>query len=272
MSTTPALFANLLDDAAMFPPGNATASDAITAHLRYRRSGTMSALVGPLLVPTGSWAEFLTAYAKAGSPPLAVTVIGTATMPDDVPPGLDVVGFELAVDAPPLPDDTGTASVAYEVTYAADRQQLLAAVAERLATGRPVIAKYRTGGTGADAFPSDRALGDVLNEAAQVDAPLKFTAGLHNAVRRTDPATGFEHHGFLNLMVATSRARSGAGHAAVLAALRERDPTAVTAEVESWTATEVSEVRSGFVSFGCCGVDEPVADLVKLGLFDGGAS
>ncbi len=253
----------------MFPPGNATATDAIIAHLGYRRSGLLSSLVGPLLIPARSWADFLTAYSQAGSPPLAVTLIGTATMPDDVPGGMDVVGFELPVDGPPLPYAAGSTLVAYEVTNATDRQQLLAAIAEQRATGRPVIAKYRTGGTTADAFPSDTALADIIVEAAQVGAPLKFTAGLHSAVRFPDPATGFQHHGFLNLMAATLQARSGAGCAAVLAALRERDSAAVAAEVESWTATEVRDVRRGFVSFGCCGVDEPVADLLALGLLDG---
>jgi hypothetical protein len=54
----------------------------------------------------------------------------------------------------------------------------------------------------------------------------------------------------------------------VEAALGVRDAMKVTAEVGSWTAAEISDVRAAFVSFGCCGVAEPVADLVKLGLLD----
>ena len=36
--------------------------------------------------------------------------------------------------------------------------------------------------------------------------PFKCTAGLHHAVRYTDPTTGFRHHGVLNILVATARA------------------------------------------------------------------
>jgi hypothetical protein len=267
VSTTPALFAGLLDDAAMFPPGDATPGDALRAHLGYR-AGALSGLIGPLLVPAARFGEFCEAFADAGSPALAVSLIGTAELPGAVPPAMELVGFELPVGAPPLPDPGGTYRVACEVTTSSDRLQVLAAVAEGRARGRQVIAKYRTGGTSADAFPSERALGEVLVEAAAVGVPLKFTAGLHSAVRFTDPATGFDHHGFLNLMTAVSAAISGAEAAAVESALASRDADAIAAEVSAWTSGEVADVRAAFVSFGCCGVEEPVADLVKLGLLD----
>jgi hypothetical protein len=267
VSTTPALFAGLLDDAAMFPPGNATPSDALRAHLGYR-TGALSGLVGPLLVPAARFGEFCEAFARAGSPAVAVSLVGTAEAPGEVPPAVDLVGFEVPVDAPPLPDPGGAYRLACEVTSSSDRLQVLAAVVEGRARGRQVVAKYRTGGTSADSFPSERALAEVLLEAAEVRAPLKFTAGLHSAVRFTDPATGFDHHGFLNLMTAVWAATSGAGVAAVESALASRDADEVTAQVNAWTAAEVSAVRAAFVSFGCCGVEEPVADLAKLGLLD----
>jgi hypothetical protein len=267
VSTTPALFAGLLDDAAMFPPGNASPGDALRAHLSYR-SSALSGLVGPLLVPAARFGEFCEAFGDAGSPAVAVALIGTAEVPGEVPPAMELVGFELPVEAAPLPDPGGAYRVACEVTSSSERLQVLAAVAEGRARGRHVIAKYRTGGTSADAFPSERALGEVLVAAAAVGVPLKFTAGLHSAIRFTDPVTGFDHHGFLNLMTAVSAAISGAEAGVVESALASRDADAVTAEINSWAAGEIADVRAAFVSFGCCAVEEPVADLVKLGLLD----
>src|SRR5687767_4072592 len=48
--STPLLLAQLLDDAAVFPPGSATLPDALDSHREYR-STWYSDLVGPLLVP-----------------------------------------------------------------------------------------------------------------------------------------------------------------------------------------------------------------------------
>lgn len=251
----------------MFPPGNATPGNALDAHLRYRRGG-LSGLLGPLLVSSDRFDELSDAHAAAGSPALAVSLVGTAEVPQNVPPAVEIVGFELPVSAPPLPDPGPSYQVACEITSATDRPQLLASVAEQRARGRRVIAKYRTGGSSAGAFPDVAVLAEVLVQAAAVRAPLKFTAGLHSAVRFTDRVTGFDHHGFLNLMTAVMHAGSGADSDVVRAALATRDPAAVTAEISSWTAAEVADARAAFVSFGCCGVDEPVADLVKLGLLD----
>lgn len=265
VSTSPALFAGLLDDAAMFPPGNASPQAAVAGHLRYRNAWYAD-LVGPLLVADGRWAEVARAHAEADSPVLEVAVIGTATPPEPVPAGLRIAGFELSVAELPLPDPGPTFQLACELTAATDRGKLLTAIAERRTEGQRVIAKYRTGGTSAAAFPSEREVADVITEAARVDVPLKFTAGLHSAVRFTDAETGFEHHGFLNLLVAVALARRGADRSAVLGAVAERRADAVAAEVGSWSPAEVGNARAGFRSFGCCGVEDPVADLVALGL------
>ena len=79
---------------------------------------------------------------------------------------------------------------------------------ERLgAAGRG--AKLRTGGLRAELFPSAGELAAFLTACAELQVPFKCTAGLHHAVHHTDPTTGFVHHGFLNLVVATARAIRG---------------------------------------------------------------
>ncbi len=253
----------------MFPPGNAAPADAIAAHLRYR-SAWFAALVGPLLVHHHArWDEFVQAHAEAGSPVLQVGIIGAATPPAHVPAGMRITGFELPVSELPLPDPGRAFQLACEVTTAADRAKILTGISERRRDGQRVIAKFRTGGTSADAFPSEHDVAAVIVDAARVAVPLKFTAGLHHAVRFTDASTGLEQHGFLNLLIAVARSCQGADPTSVLAAVAERDTETVASEVRSWSPPDAGRVREAFVSFGCCGLEEPVSDLVRLGLLDG---
>jgi hypothetical protein len=49
----PALFDGLVDDAAVFPPGNAPLDRALIGHRRHREAW-YAGLVGPLVVPASS--------------------------------------------------------------------------------------------------------------------------------------------------------------------------------------------------------------------------
>ncbi len=268
VSTPPrALFAGLLDDAAMFPPGNAAADVALVEHLRYRGSW-FTDLVGPLLVPARAFDTFLEAHDAAGAPEVAVVLIGTTTMPTRVAPGVTVAGFETAVGDVPLPQVPPGTTLAAEISAGAAGGRVLAAVSEQAHDGSAVTAKFRTGGTTADAFPAEEVLGGVISLAVAAEAPIKLTAGLHHAIRFTDGATGFEHHGFLNVIVAVSRALAGGDRSRVSAALTVRDSEALVSEVRDLTADDIAGVRSRFVSFGCCGVEDPINDLVALELVE----
>ena len=266
MSTSPQdAFVGLFDDAAMFPPGNACADVALAEHLRYRESW-FATLVGPLLVPAGSWEAFELAHQAAGRPSVAVVLIGTAQLPPAVPADVTVMGFELPVSDVPVPATPDGRSLAAEISMGAAGGRVLAAVAEDVAAGRRIVAKFRTGGTVADAFPSADVLAGVITLAVAAAAPLKLTAGLHHAVRFTDPATGFEHHGFVNVFLAFAEALAGGRAAAVVDVLEERDPATVAAAFRRLSDDQVIGVRRRFVSFGCCGVEDPVGDLVSLEL------
>ena len=91
---------------------------------------------------------------------------------------------------------------------------------------------------------------------------FKATAGLHHAVRNTDPGTGFEQHGFLNLLVATDEALAGADVAQVHARLAARDGTRLAERVAALSAA----ARESFRSFGTCSIADPVTELAELGL------
>jgi hypothetical protein len=124
--------------------------------------------------------------------------------------------------------------------------------------------KYRTGGVDADLFPTVDDLASWIDAALDRETPFKCTAGLHHAVRHTDPETGFTHHGFLNVLAATRTALDGGD---VRAVLDEQDGAALVAalpDVDTLTRT-----RRWFTSFGSCSVREPLDDLIALGLVPG---
>ncbi len=103
----------------------------------------------------------------------------------------------------------------------------------------------------------------VINDGG---ASFKATAGLHNAVRHTDEDTGFTHHGFLNLLLATARLLAGAEPEDVRAALLSTDGKALAEEAQNLTEHEALSVRGVFASYGSCSLTDPVNDLEELGL------
>jgi hypothetical protein len=256
------LFDRLLDDAAMFPPGNADPATAISEHLGYR-AGDLDRYVGPLLVHVDRWREFATAHAAAASPDLDVVMIGASSVPGPVP-GVHVTGFELRVHALPLPEVPVGTSVACEIDPDSGHEVLK----EIASAEGGYVGKLRTGGTTAAAFPSEATVAGVVVDAVRLGAPMKFTAGLHHAVRFRDDDSGFEHHGFVNLLVAVHSALRGHGPREVAAVLARRDGSDLADEVWSWSDEDVAGVRRAFVSFGCCGVEDPITDLVALGLVE----
>src|SRR4051812_35114820 len=97
------LFAALIDDAAMFPPGNATAQDAVRAHRQYLRSW-FAPLVGPLVVRDADLDRVgRSARESAGHATVPVSVIvtggvtGLAELAGRDSAGLDVVAVEIAL-------------------------------------------------------------------------------------------------------------------------------------------------------------------------------
>ena len=276
MSTPlPALFAGLVDDAAVFPPGSTPLPEAVREHGRHR-SAWYAPLVGPLLVPAselGALAELVgpdatlavgivadtgIAGLRAVPPPARVEIrqveAAVAKRGEDPQPGLAAL---LAV-LREWPESTGYAEI--PLTFG-----LLAALdtlADARAGGLDVAAKFRTGGLAAELFPTPIELAAVICACRDRLLPFKLTAGLHHAIRHIDPETGFAHHGFLNILVATVAAVGGAEVADVGASLAGTDPLPLIEVARRY----LDHDRPLWIGFGSCSVDEPVADLTQLGL------
>ncbi len=265
----PAPFQHLVDDAAIFPPGLAPLPDAVRAH-RAHPQEPYADLVGPLVVDTARLDD-LAGLDTAGVA-VSVVVPGPAEVAG-IPArataaGVTLAGLEVKLGGTSAPADQvrEIAAAAHVTTYvevprptAAAWPAVLDAVA---ATGLRL--KFRTGGTEADAFPTEDEVATWIEAAVVRDIAFKCTAGLHNAVRHTGATTGFEHHGYLNILLATARAGSGAGHEQIAATLAERDPAALAAAVRATPG--VAAARGAFTSYGSCSVAEPYDDLVALDL------
>ncbi|MEU4624017.1 hypothetical protein AB0G04_29085 [Actinoplanes sp. NPDC023801] len=251
------LFAGLFDDAAIFPPGNVPMPAAVSAH-RERQSSALAPLAGPFVCSLARFGEL--AEAAAGGPPLRVSLVlpGPVAGPPDALPA--AAGLEIAgVEGPSLTAD-GTLPTYTEIPC---REVTATRVAALRDAGLRL--KIRTGGVRADAFPSEAELAGALWAAVRGGLAFKLTAGLHDPIRHRDPVTGFEHHGFLNVLLATARALQGYE---IERALADQDGRRVAAAVAGIDEVLVKAVRHHFISFGTCSIDEPVAGLRKYRLLE----
>jgi hypothetical protein len=286
MAAASALFEGLLDDAAMFPPGNAAVDDAVGAHQDYRRSW-FAAMIGPLVVSDQKFAEagralrrFAIRHGENIPEPLAVTVVNSSgaggllsLIGRDVE-GVHVVAVESALRD--LDDLAGNAdrlvsaatelddavSVFVEIPYAPGWEKAVSVVEAAGCYG-----KLRTGGLEPVETPSADQLATQLSVLVEADLPFKATAGLHHAVALQGGEPGRpQQHGFLNLLVAVEALVDGASEGEAARLLAETDRRSVVEHVLAWSDTQASRIRRRFRSFGCCGVLDPVNDLVALGL------
>jgi hypothetical protein len=280
------LFDGWIDDAAMFPPGNASVDEAVGAHLRYRRSWFAS-LIGPLLVSDLKLAEVgrtLRQVRMSGGPegtlPLAVSVVNTSGAGGLLSlVGREIEGVQLAAvetalrDLDDLAGNAGrvvsaagqlddAVRVFVEIPYAPGWEKAVAVVE---AAG--FYGKLRTGGLEpVDTPPSDQ-LARQLSVLIEADLPFKATAGLHHAVALSGSDPGRpRQHGFLNLLIAVEALVEGGSASEAADLLGESGRQTVLARVAAWNDTQASRIRRRFRGFGCCGVLDPINDLAALGL------
>lgn len=138
-----------------------------------------------------------------------------------------------------------------------------------------VGAKIRCGGPSADAIPSPSQVARFVHACRTRGVPFKATAGLHHPFRHVDPATGLVQHGFLNVVGAAVLAHAHGVDEGTLEDLIADDRPesfALTALGFRWLdfsadAAQIELARNElFISYGSCSFDEPVDDLVAMGV------
>jgi hypothetical protein len=275
------LFRELFDDASLFPPAALAMVDAVRGHLRHQ-AAWYRATSGPFVCADTRIPELSMALTAVGVAELDLALVlpgGAARLEPAVDgvfadPRLRLRAIELPITA-----SADTSASVSEVTAALDRtplsgaaafieipaRQLTPEVARAVADHR-YLAKVRTGGTTAEAFPDEPTLATCLATLVAERLPFKCTAGLHHAVRHSAADTGFEHHGFLNVLLAVAAALTSEPIEKVTAELADPAASRVAAKVSELDTDTVVTVRELFTSFGTCSTDEPIADLVTLGL------
>ncbi|PKH43794.1 hypothetical protein SAMN05192575_104285 [Nocardioides alpinus] len=267
----PDLWRGLVDDAAIFPPGDVPVHDA-TAAYSARRAEPYAALVGsfvlrdtdlPLVrgfgaplsvVVTGGAGQLAGPLGAAARLGLEVAGVEIAVRDHDDPVGnvrrIDAAARAADVDAPVFIEIPGPVTAAW-----------LAAADEVAARGHRL--KLRLGHVDHDLIPDAPTVAAWIDASLDRETPFKATAGLHRAVRHE--AEGGGAHGFLNVLVATQVLWDGGSVADATDALEQRDGA-------SLAATDLPSARRWFTSFGSCSVTEPLDDLTALGLLSAGGA
>ncbi|WP_307831921.1 hypothetical protein [Prauserella cavernicola] len=272
----PPLFARLVDDSALFPPGDATMPEALKGHFE-TRAGEHAGVLGVFLCQASRLPELITELIKIKpKEPLPLSLIIDTGL-GGVPKAISIVEsrnelLDLKMVEMPAPSDVD--EVWLERVSEFVPEDVVRVVEPRRGVGwldgvRNVIEhgsspKIRCGGLSKENFPSVDEVADFLSVVSNFSgAAFKATNSLHRAVHHVDESNGFEHHGFLNLLVASARCLSGGD---VREALTSTDGEALAAEAHGLSDEAAKAVRALFASYASATFDEPVADLKGLGL------
>ncbi|HEY2221069.1 hypothetical protein [Actinomycetospora sp.] len=313
----PPLLARILDDAALVSPGpRPEMSDVLEAHLD-ARDGDRGGLLGSLVVPVSRLQEFVAELVKRrpavpvpitlsvdtglGGVPKALSLttsraalLTTAVVEMPAPHDVDSVWLERVTEF--VPDDV-VAVVEPRRPDADGSDDWIAGV--RRVVGHGCRPKLRCGGDRAGVFPGVTDVSRFLALVAASGRSFTASIGLQGAARHVDPDTGFDHHGWLNLMVAVSRALGSVPEAtaggphdggattgddeggtpgiavvdpspelveAVRDALDATDADALAAEVSGVDEPTATRVRAHLSSFGSTAPADQGAEMARLGL------
>jgi hypothetical protein len=255
-----ALFGRLIDHAALFPPASMDMPDAIEADRRARAS-EHAWMLDRFIVPASKLHEL-----PPDSPRLSVVLDGgegdLETVHDAVLAGREVELVEARIDPAWIPDTQALVNeklpgvrTFWELSPGRGLHGAVAAVREARAG-----AKIRCGGA---TLPSVTEVAAFIAACRDAGVPFKATAGLHHPIRSGD------RHGFLNLLAAAVFPDGD-----LEAIVAEEDPEAFALDDGGFSvhgrraaAAAIAQARSDrFVAYGSCSFDEPVDDLIALGM------
>jgi len=268
-SAWPEEWRGLVDDAAVFPPGDAPLHEATAAHTA-RSDEWWGDLVGsfvlrdtdlPLVrgfgaplsvVVTGGAGQLAGPLGAAARLGLHVAAVEIAVRDVDDPVGnvrrIDAALRAAEVDVPLFIELPGPATAAW--LTAADE---VAACGHRL--------KLRLGNVDHALVPASPTVAGWIDAALDRETRFKATAGLHRAVRHEPEGGGA--HGFLNVLAATRALWDGGSVDEATAVLEQRDGSVLA---DGLADGGVDAARRWFTSVGSCSVIEPRDDLIALGL------
>ena len=284
----PPLLRAIVDDAALVAEGTRPEmATVVDEHLAVRATDT-GGLLGSLVVPVSRLSELVAVLVKRRPSAPVPVALSVDTGLGGVPKALSLTSSRAALLDPrtvemPAPHDVDGVWLERVTEFVPDdvvavvepRRPDADGSADWLDGVRRVVdhgcrPKLRCGGGRAGAFPGVHDVAGFL--ALAVGAGRSFTAslGLQAAVRHTDPDTGFTHHGWLNLLVATVRAigtRPGDDLEGEIGdALRVTDGAALATELTEVGPDAAVRVRALFSSFGSTAVAGQGRELERLGL------
>lgn len=276
------LLAGLVDDAGLFPPEQLPMAEALARHRadELSESAGRSMLTHRFLCPASRLGELRSELnrldARNGSPLRLGLILDTGLDGLAAPlaeaagdPRLTVELVEVPAPAAEAVSSALDALVGVDVPVYLEGPRdpgWVKSIGARQDAGGLRGAKVRCGGARAELFPSPEELAAFLCACADAAVNFKATAGLHGAVRHRDERSGFEHHGFLNVVLGTARAAARAPVEEVAAVLGSTDAEALVAEARAVSGRTGLLTRALFRAYGSCSTAEPQEEAARLGL------
>lgn len=285
-----ALLDQSVDYAGLFPPAELPMDGAVAEYAAVS-SGPGAWLVDRMVCPVARLSELADSAVRAGLPVVRVAAVGRpastaadvsadAALVRSAPAPVVVEAYEgklaeaAAAAALAKPFATLAASLEsavwplfVEVPRGPGRDEAMHALASEVPD---VGFKLRTGGTVPEAFPSVEEVASFIVESASLEAPIKFTAGLHEPLRYWDEGDGAWHHGFVAVLAAACLAYTQDLSRREVGDVLEAGSFEFTDEgfhvgPHHAGIDQVAEFREWFGGFGSCSVEEPLAGLARLG-------